>query len=266
MRDLEDNRRRRDDDDDDDFKSRSRRRRSRRDDDDDDDDDEDDAEPSGFVASNPAKVQCELRRYFRCYPLWPCVWLFTTIAFGVVSALYSLWFLIGVACFFLVFFLWRLASQNHLESGDLCPAIVLDEARGLIAVYTNMANDGVSEHPFLSLVVVPLARASQEYHDDDRLPVACMYNTTPENKDRSRWGAIDVIPIACATSNERAIRKALRSIAAEDWDALELALRKLKDEDEPGNFYINEYDDDGRRKTGKTRKPKKPRRRDDSDD
>ncbi|MGL4420642.1 MAG: DUF3239 domain-containing protein, partial [Gemmataceae bacterium] len=250
-------RRRRDDDDDDrdrdEDDDRSRRRRRR---DEDDDDDEDDrgrdrsrsrgeAEKAG--ASNPCRVVTSLARYFSFYPMWPLIWSGLTIGFGGLAAI-SLWFLIGAFLFAVFLIFWIISARTHFWDGDCCPAVVFNEELCLVAVYTDMRKVKGIEHPSITVARVPRRSLPENAQNGDRLVTGCWYNSTGDDDTKDRWGSLEVIPLSVATNNSKILKRVMNSVPEEDWGLLEAGLKKLPDDDTERTYFLNEYDDTGRRK------------------
>jgi hypothetical protein len=124
--------------------------------------------------------------------------------------------------------LW-LRTREHLQSGCLCPSIIVDREQCLVATFTNLNARGERSIPALWITTEPLhllPRALTE--EGTQLAFVCLFSGTKMSIEVGYWddfspqlvdGLVDD-PAACAAARAR-----FKPLA---WTALLMGVAKLK--------------------------------------
>jgi hypothetical protein len=121
------------------------------------------------------------------------------------------------------------------KHGDVCPAVVVDPDRQLVAVYTDLTK-GSKSRPVVKVLRQPLKRAvAGPVKKGTRLAFIAMYSGQPS---AATWANFGGYLVNTGTSNAKAIQRVVGSIGDEDWSRLMGAVRQLESPYSPGLYDI----------------------------
>lgn len=196
------------------------------------------------VATNPGRLRVNPLLYVYCFPFWPLFWgclgalLFIgALAHAIADA--KNW---GVAVFWgAIVFLMNALYWNRVYSifwnADVCPAVVVSERPGLVAVWTNMTTDLDGWHPAVKIVRHPLKRMSGEpVKKGTRLATISHYNGNGENEC---WDNFYPTVVNCVTTNLFLVARAKRRVGRDDWQHLREYLRDVPKPFRPGIYFFD---------------------------
>jgi hypothetical protein len=133
-----------------------------------------------FVASNPAGVRVQFGHFLKCdlKDAWTIfgatVLAAAVVAFNWKLALILLAVGLGVVVFSVI------QTKKLFAEGDVCPAIVVDADRKLIAAFTDLSKRG-PEIPVIRILKQPLGRvAGGPFEKGTRLAYVAFYNGYPQ--------------------------------------------------------------------------------------
>jgi hypothetical protein len=185
------------------------------------------------TASNPADVNVEMLHFLKCdlkdifilvgaLAAAGIIVIFNWIPAAIVAGL-------GIAVVIFSFF----HTRQLFSVGDVCPALVIDPKRNLIAVGTDLSKTG-DPVPAVKVLKQPLGRVTGgPFEKHTRLAFVAMYNGFPHEK---RWRGFGGYLVNSGTTNEKTIRRVLKSIDQQQWEQLEAALEQLDKPYRPGLY------------------------------
>lgn len=190
---------------------------------------------SQYVASNPAGVKVDLMHFMKCDLQSPIILVGAIVVGGVVAPFN--WqvaaMLSGVGVFVFVFSLYQ--AREIFAEGDVCPAIVVDPRRQLVAVMTDLSKTGAS-CPVVKILKQPLRRAVKgEIKKGTRLAFVAMYNGQPMARNWANFGGY---LINSGTTRKKAIRRVVESIPDSQWQTLIAAVREMDEPYAPGLYDL----------------------------
>lgn len=188
-----------------------------------------------YVASNPARVRVELGHFLKCDLKDVLIVGGSVIAAGII-AVFS-WkgalIVLGLGLAMGLFSLFE--AKRIFAEGDVCPAIVVDAERSLVAAFTDLSKGG-PEVPVIRIFKQPLARATGgPFAKNARLAYVAMYNGYP---NEPRWRSFGGYLVNLGTTKKKAIQRVLTSIPGEEWEKLEEGLAQI-----PAPFKPGQYED-----------------------
>ncbi len=191
------------------------------------------------VASNPGRVKVNFLVWLRCFP--------TNFVSFVIGVLFTVGYMIHLGLWkdvtfwvalilVLVFSLApTLRLRQHFFSGCVNPAIVISTEPNLIAVSTNLANNG-STYLVIKILPHPLHRMrSRPVSCGTRLATVALYSGAGTS---GVWEDFDPVAVNCATDDESTIERTLQSIPAQEWLDLEYGLEQLPKPYKPGLYPV----------------------------
>jgi hypothetical protein len=185
------------------------------------------------AASNPAKARVEMLHFLKCDLKDIFILVGSLLAAGII-VIFS-WKPavivagLGIAVFVISFF----QTRQVFSEGDVCPALVVDPKRNLIAVATDLSKTG-DPVPAVKILKQPLGRVTGgPFEKNTRLAFVAMYNGF---KHEPRWRNFGGYLINTGTTNEKTIRRVLKSIDQEQWEQLEAGLEQLDRPYRPGLY------------------------------
>ena len=197
------------------------------------------------VASNAGGIKVSASRFLRCYPLIPILSLAALPLAGAVYAVGRMYqfderFFIAVPLLiiFAIGGCYAAVSQAGLQmsDGDTCPAVVVDPARQLIAVWADMTTSPDRIVPAILVMAAPLRGAGLgDAAAGTRLTTVCLYYGDGKP---GHWTELKPIPVPCATGDRAAIERSLAGVPAEQWEALSIGLRKIPQPLQPGLYFL----------------------------
>ena len=164
-------------------------------------------------------------RYFK-----PIVYL---LILFVLAKLFGWFFYIPFALYGIVKILELLKTRDMYYSGDLNPAIVIDERTNKIASLTNMSM-GLGTYPLLRIRNYPLP--SKYRKNGQKIPVAGVYQNT---ENYSHWNFYEPHPIPSGVKKEEITDKKIDLIPQEEWNNLKNEINKFKSIPKEGYYPIN---------------------------
>lgn len=200
-------------------------------------------------ASNPAKIipnPLVWFRYFKAVPLGLMLVILAGIAGMLLAPADSphmvRFRLMPFAGLALAVAGWGMVFR-HAFLGDTNPGVVLRAGdRPLIAVLANMAKRGDPEPAIRIRAIKALDAAGQQLPEGTRIAVVCEYGETHQNKDQSRWGDMNSLPVNCFTTKLEATERLLERYDEDTWQFLEQALENLPNHKD-GIYFLNEIED-----------------------
>jgi len=121
------------------------------------------------------------------------------------------------------------------REGDVCPAVVIDPDRQLVAIFTNLSKGGRPK-PVVKVLKQPLRRAVKKpVKKGTRLAFIAMYNGFAGSPNWANFGGYlaDV-----GTGSSKAIQRVLSSISETDWENVLTAVKGLKQPYREGLFDV----------------------------
>ena len=154
-----------------------------------------------YVAGNPGRVRINYGHFYRCFPKEWVTWLLvgsvglTLLAVDVrLGAIVS-----GIAAAVFVF-----GSKQWKElfaDCDVCPAVVVDVERNLVAVYTDLSKGG-EPYPVVKIVKQPLNQAAGgPFKRGTRLATVASYNGYAYEPN---WRNFSPFLVNCGTRSKKA--------------------------------------------------------------
>jgi len=186
-------------------------------------------------ASNPAKTKVMMMHFLKC-DLKDLIILVGGIVVGAALILVT-WKLavIIMATAVVMFFMSISSAKTIFSEGDLCPGIVVDQQRNLIAVFTDLSKTN-EPHCVVKVLKQPLGRLpGRPFKEGKRLAFVAMYNGFPKDPIWKNFGGY---LINTGTTSKKAIHRALESISEKEWKRLERAVDRLEDAPEKGLFEV----------------------------
>jgi hypothetical protein len=134
-------------------------------------------------------------------------------------------------------------TREHLQHGCLNPAVILDPARGLIAVFTSLTAVGDKTTP-----VVKIVRERVDMIDPLRVVngtrfAASIYSCRQASWALGRWSDFWPIVVDCLVDDRASCEDAVARIKPLAWRALEIALQRMDDRDQEGLFHVDVPDE-----------------------
>lgn len=190
-----------------------------------------------YIASNPGQFQVNFLKYWMSYPLWPTIWM-VGLAASLVFAVGVHYVLSAVVIFFAAvnIYYWILIHEQF-RHGCVCPALLLSEDDGLVAVYDDLSMRG---RPYLVVKIVrePMHRMSGgPFETGDRLAAVAVYRGKPESS--GRWANFYPKTVNCVTMSRKKIDRVMRGISEQEWDNLLAAVAQLERPYRPGLYPVN---------------------------
>lgn len=189
---------------------------------------------SSSAASNPGMMKVSYWRHFLAYPKWAVIWhLLLVCSIGLV---FVSWF-----CFPLVLlFLWATRMywnrvKTQFIAGCVNPAMILSVSPPLIAVHTNLTQDGSDEWNVVKVMAAPIHRMiSGVPVQGDRLATVSFYESMSDKADH--WTDFQPKPAACVASNPDDPQRILHGIEKDDWREFKDDLRQVPKPYTPGLY------------------------------
>ncbi len=118
--------------------------------------------------------------------------------------------------------------------GDINPALILDERRGLVAAYTDLDNRLQKRFPVINIFVEKLDRLPTPPKAGDTVAAVSLYGQNAQTKVTGRWSTFHPVVIDCVISDpiKCEFRKAM--IPDAQWKALEVGLSQIPDKTRTG--------------------------------
>jgi hypothetical protein len=188
-----------------------------------------------YTASNPAKVRLQVGHFLKC-DLKDVLILAGAIVLSGIIAIFN-WkpalLVLGIGVAVVIFGIFQ--TKNMFDVGDVCPAMVIDPQRNLVAVATDLSKTG-KPHPVVKVLKQPLKRVTGgPFERDARLAFVAMYNGFAQEP---RWRDFGGYLVNTGTTDQKAIKKTLRSISDEQWEGLEAAVAELEKPYRPGLYDV----------------------------
>jgi len=175
------------------------------------------------VASNPGLLPISFARFARCFPLViviPCAFALPLVISGIG---YNIPFLFLLVAAILAVPMRRfLSMKRKLHGGDLVPCLVISDRPYKIAAYTDLSTGRTGPRPAIAVRNQPLARMHGGAPEvGARLVAVAFYGG---NVRDDAWQNFYPTVVNCLCDDDAGIARALNSIAAKDWAALEREL------------------------------------------
>ena len=187
-----------------------------------------------FTASNPGNVRVDLKHFWKCNPM--DLYFLGGLCLIAGALFFAHW---GAGLTALVVGLAFIVSQiREAQSvflrGDLCPAMVVDAEKNLIAVSTDLSK-GDRPHRVVKVFKQPLHRvAGGPFRLKSRLAFVALYAGVPREVN---WRDFGGYVVNSGTTSKKAIQRALGTFTDEEWSILEAAAAKLKKPYEVGVVF-----------------------------
>lgn len=186
-----------------------------------------------FVASNPARVRVRFGHFLKC-DLKDIVILAgaVVLAAAIVAFNWKLSLILLVVAAGIVIFS-VIETRNLFANGDVCPAVVVDADRKLIAAFTDLSKAG-PEVPAIRILKQPLGRVTGgPFETGTRLAFVALYNGYPQEP---RWKGFGGHVVNAGTTSRKTIQRVLNSIPPEEWERLEEGLAQIPEPYRPGQY------------------------------
>ena len=129
---------------------------------------------------------------------------------------------------------------EHFQLGCVNPSVVVNKSKGIIATYTNLANN--------SGAFVPVIKVTQErldlvrnmpVFDGKKIATVSLYMGY-EDQEQDAWFDFEPYLPNCFTDDLSAYRHCFDRMEKKDWDNLDEAIGLLENPEDPGLYYISE--------------------------
>ena len=190
----------------------------------------------GTVASNPAGVRVDLLHFLKCDGKDLIVLAGALLIGGVVAAFD--WkialLIIGIGGF--VAIASMVSAPEIFREGDVCPAVVVDPDRQLVAVMANLSKTARGA-PVIKILRQPLRRAVQRpVKRGTRLAFIAMYNGRPS---APAWANFGGYLVDSGTRSTKAIQRVLSNISEPEWERLLSSMSSMKKPFQPGLYDMS---------------------------
>ena len=181
---------------------------------------------ANYAASNPCRLKVELLHFYKCVPTELMSFVVAPLLIGgIIIATDKVPFpyfvapaiSVAVAIALLRFPFWL------FQSGNVCPAIVIDAEQQLIAVFTDLTK-GDDSYPAVFVTSAPLKKMTGgPFQRGNKICFATGY--LGGNSDS--WEQIKGYPINCGTTSSKQIENRLKTLSDEDWLEAEQVIANL---------------------------------------
>lgn len=186
-----------------------------------------------FHASNPAKIKVQLGHFLKC-DLKDVIILVASVllAAAVVAFSWKLALILlllgpGVAIYSMF------EARKVFAEGDVCPAIVIDADRNLIAAYADLSKTE-DEYPVIKVLKQPLGRvAGGPFKNGTRLALVAMYNGFPQEPN---WRSFGGYLANAGTTKKKVVQRVVNSVPEADWQRLEDGIAQLEQPYSKGQY------------------------------
>ncbi|MCC6370058.1 MAG: DUF3239 domain-containing protein [Bacteroidia bacterium] len=130
-------------------------------------------------------------------------------------------------------------KQEQFKIGCLCPTIVINKDKGLIATYTNLTLRGTKVTPVIKISKEPLARIKNiTINNGQKLPTVSLYYAKANDEFATAWADFDPKIAHCFTDDLNACNHLLSRITESSWRCLELGIEQVDDKLTEGLYHI----------------------------
>jgi hypothetical protein len=187
------------------------------------------------VASNPANVKVEVMHFLKSDLKDLSILVVAILLFaGIVLFSWKLAVII-LGLTMMVFVMSIIQAKNVFEHGDVCPAMVIDAERKLVAVFADLSKTG-KPHYVIKVLKQPLGRVpGGPFPEGTRLAFLAMYNGFPKE---TVWRGFGGYLVNTGTAKKKTIERVLKSIPEGDWNRLEKTVPLLDDPPKPGQYVV----------------------------
>jgi hypothetical protein len=188
-----------------------------------------------FAASNPAKVRVMVMHFLKC-DMKDLIILVAAIVLsgGLLVVNWKLALIIlGIAVFVVGFSISQ--AKQVFSEGDVCPAIVVDSQKKLVAVFTSLSKTP-KPHYVVKVLKQPLGRLpGGPFPEGKRLAFVAMYNGFPQEP---LWKNFGGYLVNTGTTSKKTIQRVVSSIPDQQWKRLEKAINQLEAPPQAGLFEV----------------------------
>lgn len=175
-------------------------------------------------ASNPGQINVQFLKYWSCFPLWPTIWMVSTLMFLLVGMFLKPLLGLSAVCGILMVFYW-IRVREHFRHGCALPGIILSAEHQLVAFCTDLST-GDGHYPAVRILRQPLNKMTGgPPKNNQRVVGVAIYEPSPTQDNH--WATFHPKIINCVTNNENEIQQTFRSIGESDWRELTNYLQRI---------------------------------------
>ena len=188
-----------------------------------------------YVATNPGKVRLMVMHYLKS-DMKDLIILVAAIVLGGGLLAVS-WkpavIVLGLGLFVFVFSI--IQAKQVFSDGDVCPAMVVDADRNLVAVFTDLSKTN-RPHYVVKVLKQPLGRLpGGPFPEGKRLAFLAMYNGYPKEPI---WKGFGGYLVNTGTTSKKTIERVVASIPDDQWKRLKKAVSQLEEPLTPGQYEV----------------------------
>jgi Protein of unknown function (DUF3239) len=169
---------------------------------------------------------------------YPNIWIFLFGTYLLLGLVLNQAFLKGLWGISRKLMVWLTNRREHFSFGCVNPAIVVSQSPPLVAVATDLRKWD-EPYPVIKILAQPLHTISGGVPPiGTRLATVALYCAGAEAK-QDHWVDFNPIVVNCITDNQTDIDRVFNSIQREDWQDLEMGLRRVEKRTQPGLYFVN---------------------------
>jgi hypothetical protein len=215
---------------------------------------------SAAVASNPGQLDVQFSVFCRCFPRAPVViGVCSAIPLGMALLMHPAFLIPGMLLGPSLAYAYVGRARDHFWFGCVNPAVVVSHDPDLIAVYSDLSA-GVAPCPVVKVLPHPLKRMTGgRLEAGTRLAAVALYEGPIRQRQQRpasgaggrptgtgsqiyilppHWSNFHPVAVNCATAEPAEIERVLASIAAREWEAMDVALPQVPTPYRPGLYRI----------------------------
>jgi hypothetical protein len=134
-------------------------------------------------------------------------------------------------------FRWQRTKEWFLY-GDITPAMVLDPDRGLVAAYTDLAQDSQYRFLVVKIFAEKLRFIKAGVSRGQKYAAVALYTSDSNSAKTGKWHSFHPIVVDCISTNPALCVATKAKIPDSDWTALEIGLAQIADQSKIGIYNI----------------------------
>lgn len=124
--------------------------------------------------------------------------------------------------------------KGQLQFGCANPALLLDQEKKLVAVYTDLANDGGEP-----VDVIKIISLETNENLDDELVTISMYSPNDEDQNARAWKDFHPVYPMSLSTDDVGYRMAFEGLDRDDWELLKIGLDKIPPPYKEGLYHFS---------------------------
>ncbi len=122
-----------------------------------------------------------------------------------------------------------ISANEHFKFGCVNPAIILNQEKGLVAVFTNLTNSGSNPTPVIKIYKEKLQLIQGKVINGQRISTVALYYQNPKQTNAKAWIDFDPKVPDCFTNDSVICAQSMNKLSANSWKCLEIGLTQLKE-------------------------------------